>query len=1300
MLYKRKSSPVTGRMEMDRSTVFTTLSVFLVLLVILQTNRLEAKKCTKQTIYYTSQQYCASTFMWWCTSRGYRRLTNYKTIEICCPGYIGSECQTPICNPPCKNGGSCVSLNTCQCPHIVGGNTCEEVVTCSHLKPCYPGNCTDTSCSCDPGFGGESCLQIDSTHQVNFTNLNATLLNVKRTDNQVLYKFNADGFSSFQSVWVDRDDYNFFLIYFDALYNPIIPFPPSYIRNHSIGIVSANARVILTKIGRAGGGTIDLGLDETLPCPGDFNDTSPFNRPLKCNISYDQFNRLLEDGDKLTIQALAEIGGFRDLWNNTHFVRKELYDRVKSQQSIDFLFDLTKPKHCSESHNCTLPDLLPLKIPKDATKDPFTFQVDGWDDIPSGVETYFLEIHQLKKNLHSNTLTEEAPMDPFYREERNLSSLPFPDFTPSEPGVYSAILQVTDKANNSEFARQIAIYDPNSTITTTEESNFYVSSAEKLSNYSWQSRCSTVEITWRDYFRNLYHVENHLLLSVDKFPLQIRGGDVDELKSEIVKDVKDFYDDHTGKRSVLAVKNLHGITEFEVYYTYISYSNSSINDSEDATKETRTSKDQITTANILDTPTSVDANTTSEPNNDNVTASSFTVPTTNSVTTKPPCLSETDPGNMENQWIKIEKITQGTYVLKHEWKDGDSINITVRARDLVNNTRTDSRLVSMDSSPPYSSEAIFTKNVGKGTHEYSSRVSIQASDEHSGVRHVQWRLMVKKKQQQIHKEGFFMNNPIQLADCLSTDECYCIPMGECYKKNMKFDFDNCWLAIEKQQLSNVTFILEIEAFNQAMLSSNVTRHELSSLTLFDGIDAGIGVKNLQRESYGDGVRFTWENVPSCYKVSDVTIFIYTDCDRSRPPKEITLPIDKTEYFLNNLEAGKEYCIEVISNNTGNSEAIVKTLRFTSPTVIPIAMIAGVSAVITILLGILLIFFLLWKNGHLNPETKRRLTMYLKRPVTLLMGKRRTGVYSGRFQDEDIYDFGKMVFSANEGWLYTFDDIQLKGKLKSGDFADIYLAQLCKKDTVVAKILKEDYTEEDRLVLQAKISFFATEVPPHDNIITFLGSVLNHPLFGPYMLLEYCELGQMREWLIDQRNKVNDDLITDFCKMIQGIAKGMEALAIKGIVHKRLATRNVFLTSRLVPKVAGFGPTPEEGENEVKKKEAKERKPIKWLAPECYESMKGCTSMSDVWAFGVVIWETFSTGQNPYPGIDGKVVPMKVKSGYRMSVPEFCPEAHGTLMESCWVINPEERPTFTSIVNTLDSYYDARFPCDFQATDAV
>jgi hypothetical protein len=67
----------------------------------------------------------------------------------------------------------------------------------------------------------------------------------------------------------------------------------------------------------------------------------------------------------------------------------------------------------------------------------------------------------------------------------------------------------------------------------------------------------------------------------------------------------------------------------------------------------------------------------------------------------------------------------------------------------------------------------------------------------------------------------------------------------------------------------------------------------------------------------------------------------------------------------------------------------------------------------------------------------------------------------------------------------------------------------------------------------------------------------YSIVGPYMLLEYCELGQLREWLIEHRNKVTDDLITDFCKMVHGVSKGMEALEQKGVGGKSVIQMVIF-----------------------------------------------------------------------------------------------------------------------------------------------
>lgn len=96
------------------------------------------------------------------------------------------------------------------------------------------------------------CLLVVRPQTATLSRFNATLKNVKRSDNRELYLFNTDAFSSFESMWVGRKRYNYFLIDFEAIYNPNIPYPPSYINGSALGILSAHSRVILSKIGREG----------------------------------------------------------------------------------------------------------------------------------------------------------------------------------------------------------------------------------------------------------------------------------------------------------------------------------------------------------------------------------------------------------------------------------------------------------------------------------------------------------------------------------------------------------------------------------------------------------------------------------------------------------------------------------------------------------------------------------------------------------------------------------------------------------------------------------------------------------------------------------------------------------------------------------------------------------------------------------------------------------------------------------------------------------------------------------------
>ena len=96
-------------------------------------------------------------------------------------------------------------------------------------------------------------------------------------------------------------------------------------------------------------------------------------------------------------------------------------------------------------------------------------------------------------------------------------------------------------------------------------------------------------------------------------------------------------------------------------------------------------------------------------------------------------------------------------------------------------------------------------------------------------------------------------------------------------------------------------------------------------------------------------------------------------------------------------------------------------------------------------------------------------------------------------------------------------------------------------------------------------------------------------------------------------------------------------------------------------------------------------PIKWTAPEALEEPSDFTSKSDVWSFGVLLWEIYSFGRVPYPRINLDDVVRFVADGYRMEAPEACPVDTYNLMKECWQRKPESRPTFSSISQRLDSH---------------
>uniref|UniRef100_A0A3Q2TBM6 receptor protein-tyrosine kinase n=1 Tax=Fundulus heteroclitus TaxID=8078 RepID=A0A3Q2TBM6_FUNHE len=160
-------------------------------------------------------------------------------------------------------------------------------------------------------------------------------------------------------------------------------------------------------------------------------------------------------------------------------------------------------------------------------------------------------------------------------------------------------------------------------------------------------------------------------------------------------------------------------------------------------------------------------------------------------------------------------------------------------------------------------------------------------------------------------------------------------------------------------------------------------------------------------------------------------------------------------------------------------------------------------------------------------------------------------------------------------------------------------------------------------------------------------------------------------------------IDDLLRFSLQVAQGLDFLAAKNCIHRDVAARNVLLTSRREAKICDFGLARDimNDSNYVVKGNA--RLPVKWMAP---ESIFDCvyTVQSDVWSYGILLWEIFSLGQSPYPSmaVDSRFYKM-VKRGYQMSQPDFAPLEMYAIMKMCWNLEPTSRPTFSKIGQMIE-----------------
>ncbi|NXB82800.1 FLT3 kinase, partial [Donacobius atricapilla] len=321
---------------------------------------------------------------------------------------------------------------------------------------------------------------------------------------------------------------------------------------------------------------------------------------------------------------------------------------------------------------------------------------------------------------------------------------------------------------------------------------------------------------------------------------------------------------------------------------------------------------------------------------------------------------------------------------------------------------------------------------------------------------------------------------------------------------------------------------------------------------------------------------------------------------------------------------------------------------------------------------------------------------------------------GPSDNEYIYiDFREFEYDIK--WEFPRENLEFGQVLGSGAFGKVVNATAYGINNagdsvqVAVKMLKEksDASEKDALMSELKMM---THIGSHENIVNLLGACT---VSGKWKLLDsmtkeafsiICFSSVLAGILLEEDSttlkirslyKIKDastevDEEEDFnvltfedllCFSYQ-VAKGMEFLESKSCIHRDLAARNILVTHGKVVKICDFGLARDVMNDSNYIVRGNARLPVKWMAPESLFE-RTYTMKSDVWSYGILLWEIFSLGVNPYPGIQVDANFYKlIRSGFKMDQPYYATKDVYCTMQSCWALDSRKRPSFSYLVSSL------------------
>ncbi|KAH9525303.1 hypothetical protein Btru_001020 [Bulinus truncatus] len=402
-----------------------------------------------------------------------------------------------------------------------------------------------------------------------------------------------------------------------------------------------------------------------------------------------------------------------------------------------------------------------------------------------------------------------------------------------------------------------------------------------------------------------------------------------------------------------------------------------------------------------------------------------------------------------------------------------------------------------------------------------------------------------------------------------------------------------------------------------------------------------------------------------------------------------------------LKQGKPYVFRVAAiNSQGRGAFSPNSSTFIAPHAITeagaghqgtIGIIAGTVAVFVIIIFVIIIVLVIRKRKEKTPHFIIRgpdteLATLRELPHTAFQQSNTLYAISIKCTDEEIAKLPH--FSRNQLMLTMF--------LGSGAFGEVFegLAKNILGDSTgetkcAVKTLRKsasDHEKEEFLKEALLMKNFQ-----HENILRLLGVCLdNDPQF---IIMELMEGGDLLSFLRSCRATATSPvklLLPDLVKICVHVARGCKYLEDMHFVHRDLAARNCLVSSKfpsdMIVKIGDFGLARDIYKNDYYRKEGEGLLPVRWMSPESL--VDGFfTTQSDIWAFGVLMWEVLTLGQQPYPARTNIEVLHFVRDGGKLERPEKCTDEMFALMRKCWSFNSDHRPSFAVLLENLEIFLE-------------